>query len=166
MAETIDGAGERPNGIAVAGGAIWVIGDTRTTVTRIDIATRRAVGVPPTVGLGASSIVAAGSSVWVAAKDARRVFELDAGTGRIVRGLRPGAPPTRLAAGAGSLWVGTVADGSRPPELVRYDLTGTERDRLHDAARRGGARDRRRFRLGRRAQGERDPPAGPADRRS
>ena len=130
MAETIDGVGERPNGIAVAAGAIWVIGDTRTTVTRIDIATSRVLEDAPTVGPGAPSIVAAGTSVWVAAKDARRVVELDSRTGRIVRRLRPGGPPTRLAIGFGSLWVGTLGDGTRPPALVRYDFAGNELDRV------------------------------------
>jgi DNA-binding beta-propeller fold protein YncE len=130
VAETIRGVGERPNGIAVAGGQLWVTGAARTTVTRVDIATSRVLEDSPTVGLGALSIVASGSRVWVAARRARQVVELDAGTGRVVRRLRPGRPPTRLATGLGSLWVATAVDGARPAELVRYDDGGTELDRL------------------------------------
>ena len=78
----------------------------------------------PRVGAGASSIVSQGDTVWVAANRSRTVTQLDARTGRVVRTLRPGGAPWRLALGSGSLWVGTTADKPGANTLIRYDLNG------------------------------------------
>ena len=125
-------SGDRPNGIVVAGGDVWVIGATRTTVTRIDIATSRsrrrvADSRPRRVEHRGGT----GHSVWVAAKDARRVIAHR----RADRPRRPRAAPGRrrraLAAGGG-LPVG--GHGRRRltarPSWCATTVTGTERDRL------------------------------------
>ena len=126
VAGTIRDVGDRPNGVALAGGDLWVTSSRLTTVERIDVATRRELDEHPEVGLGASSIVSAGTRVWVATKAERHVVQIDATSGAVVDELRPGGPPWRLAVGLGSLWVSTLAEGSRAAALVRYDYAGNE----------------------------------------
>lgn len=129
VAETIDDVGRRPNGVAVVGGVVWVTSAELPRVERIDGVTGRDMDQRPLVGLGASSIVSAGSSVWVAARRAQRVVQIDARSGRVIRRLRPGGPPRRLAVGLGSVWVATLADAARGAQLVRYDHAGNEQYR-------------------------------------
>ncbi|MDA0164267.1 protein kinase [Solirubrobacter ginsenosidimutans] len=135
VAETIRNVGDRPNGIAVAGGDLWVTSNHQPRLDRIDIATRRERADHPEVGLGASDIVSRGNTVWVAARGARQVAQIDAASGQVTRRLHPGGAPWRLAVGFGSVWVGTL--GATPAEnaLVRYSETGSE---LHRWTRRRG----------------------------
>jgi DNA-binding beta-propeller fold protein YncE len=124
IVRTIQHVGHRPNGVALAGGDLWVTSSDQLRVVRIDGATGRELPQAPRVGLGASSIVSDGSDVWVAAKEAGRVVRIDGATGRVTARLRPGAPPWRLALGLGSLWVSTKADSPGRDQLIRYDPAG------------------------------------------
>jgi DNA-binding beta-propeller fold protein YncE len=126
---TIPQVGHRPNGIALAGGDLWVTSFDQLRAVRIDGGTGQKLPQEPRVGLGASSIASAGTSVWVAAKLAQRVVRIDARSGSVAARLRPGAPPWRLALGLGSLWVSTKVDAPGKDQLIRYDQTGRELER-------------------------------------
>jgi hypothetical protein len=118
--------GHRPNGVALAGGAVWVTSRSEPEVERLDPESGRTL--PATrVGPGAAGIIADGDSVWVALKDAHQVVRIDA-SGKIARRIRTGAAPTRLALGLGSLWVAVSwTDGA--DVLIRFGRDGRERDR-------------------------------------
>jgi DNA-binding beta-propeller fold protein YncE len=123
VVQTIPHIGHRPNGIAIAGGDLWVTSLDQPTITRIDAVSGRQRAQHPVVGAGASDVASTGAIVWVAANPAPRVVGLDARTGRVVRRLDLRAPPAGLAVGLGSLWVATSgAPGENA--LVRYDETG------------------------------------------
>jgi hypothetical protein len=126
VAETIRNVGLRPNGITIAGGDLWVTSSRLPTLDRIEVTTRRELPQHPEVGLGASDIVSRGNTVWVAAREARSVAQIDAGSGRVTRRLRPGGAPWRLAVGFGSVWVGTLGPTHAEDVLVRYGETGSE----------------------------------------
>jgi sugar lactone lactonase YvrE len=124
VVKTIPDVGHRPNGVAIAGGDLWVTSSDQLEVVRIDGDTGRKLPQSPRVGLGASDIAADGSNVWVAARRAKQVVRIDGRSGRVTARLHPGAPPWRLALGLGSLWVSTKADPPAQDELIRYDLAG------------------------------------------
>jgi sugar lactone lactonase YvrE len=119
--QTIQHVGHRPNGVALAGGDLWVTSSDQPGVVRIDGETGRELAPVPRVGLGASGIASDGSDVWVTARHAGQVVRIDGGTGHVTARLRPGAPPWRLAIGLGSLWVSTKADPPGRDQLIRYD---------------------------------------------
>ena len=128
VVRTIPRVGHRPNGIAVAGGIVWVTSDERDTVERIDASSGRRLK-PVHIGRGAAAIVTDGRSVWIATKDAREVVRIDARKGRVAKRIKPGGAPFKLALGFGSLWVG-VTTGYGNTALVRYGLhDGEERSR-------------------------------------
>ena len=124
VTQTVSDVGHRPNGIAIAGGDLWVTSSDQENLERVDAATGHARGSGPRVGMGAASIASAGTNVWVAVKDARHVVQIDAATARIVRRLRPSGVPLRVAVGLGSVWVGTQSGA-----VVRYDDAGNQLDR-------------------------------------
>jgi DNA-binding beta-propeller fold protein YncE len=130
VTQTIRHVGQRPNGIAIANGDLWVTSFDQPWVTRIEASTGRERRQHPRVGLGASSVASAGTSVWVAAKLARRVVRIDARSGRVTARLDPHAPPWRLAAGLGSVWVATSSTAPGGNQLVRYDDAGRELGRI------------------------------------
>lgn len=66
------GVGDRPNGVAVAGGRLWVISFTARNMHVIDRTSERAERTVR-VGPGASDITSDGDHVWVAATRADRL---------------------------------------------------------------------------------------------
>ncbi len=126
VVETIRPVGDHPNGVALAGGDVWVTSFARSRVVGIDAGTGRRLPQEPRVGVGASSVASDGSSVWVAAKLAQQVVRIDGLSGRVVARLRPGAAPWRLALGLGSLWVSTKVDPPGHDQLIRYDRQGRQ----------------------------------------
>jgi DNA-binding beta-propeller fold protein YncE len=129
VTQTIPDVGHRPNGVAYAGGNLWVASSGEPRLDRIDAETGRELDQHPVVGMGAASIASDMTSVWVAAKRARQVTQIDVRSGRVVRRLRPGGVPYRLAVGLGSVWVATAAQMPGGNEVIRYSERGRELDR-------------------------------------
>ncbi len=121
---TIERVGDRPDGIALAGGDLWVISSRQPALTRVVAATGRERRGHPRVGHGASAIVAYGDSVWVAVDDgtSNAVLRLDARTGQERSRISVPASPRRLAVDRSGVWVGTGSDVGQPGMVLRYDL--------------------------------------------
>lgn len=116
-------AGIRPNGIAVAGGNVFVLSYRKPTVTVLSERTMRPREIRPRVGVSASDIHAAGDSVWITLAPARRLVRLSAKTGRRIGGpISLPANATNVTYGRGSVWVGlrTSVPGM-PDRLLRID---------------------------------------------
>jgi YVTN family beta-propeller protein len=109
--------GQRPGGIAVGEGAVWVTNTAADTVSKIDLITRAVVNSIE-VGRGPTGIVAAEGSIWVANSGERTVARINAATGRLVDTITVGNGPTAIAAGAGSVWVANASDST----VVRLDV--------------------------------------------
>jgi streptogramin lyase len=124
VGQTITHVGDRPNGIVLAGGDLWVTSYRQRWVTRIDAATGSERPSHPRVGKGATGIAAEGDSVWVAATFTREIVRLDARTGSVRGRIAVPRPPLRLAVGGGSVWVGANSAVSTGDELLRYDRAG------------------------------------------
>jgi DNA-binding beta-propeller fold protein YncE len=124
VAQTIPHVGDRPNGITLAGGDVWVTSFRQRWVTRIDTATGRERSQHPLVGKGATGIVADGDSVWVAVAKPREIVRLDSRTGRVSGRISVSRPPKRLAVGEGSVWVGANSELSTGDEILRYARGG------------------------------------------
>ena len=125
IGKVIRDIGTRPNGVAVAGGDLWVTSHDEDRVTRIDAETGRERGEHPRVGRGAFDIVAVPDAVWVAVTARREVVRLDPRSGRVTRRVRPPLRPVALAAGPEDLWVAGrsgVAGGA--DLLLHYDRQG------------------------------------------
>lgn len=119
--------GDRPVGLAVAYGAVWVANHGEGTVSRIDPAVDQVVATIR-VGQGPGRLMAVGGAVWVTDDRDGLVWRIDPSTNRArsidVGGRVSGAP----AAGKGSIWV-TVWDDAR---LVRIEpATGRVMARTH-----------------------------------
>ena len=109
--------GQRPGGIAVGEGAVWVTNTADDTVSKIDLGTQAVVN-SIVVGRGPTGIVAAEGSIWVANSGERTVSRINAATGRLVDSITVGNGPTAIATGAGSLWVANASDST----VVRLDV--------------------------------------------
>ncbi|HEX7189640.1 MAG TPA: ABC transporter substrate-binding protein, partial [Actinomycetes bacterium] len=103
--DTVTGAidvGERPTGVAIGLGAVWVTNSTGGTVSRIDPDTHAAFTIP--VGTGPAGVAVGAGAVWVANSGDGTVSRIDPRTNAttVVRVL-PG--PTGVVVAAGSVWV-------------------------------------------------------------
>jgi len=118
--------GDRPNGIALAGGLAWVLHQPSATVATIDQRTARLTGAPPNVGARPSAIAVGFGRVWVANPSLSQLIPIG-----ITSRRRQGAPiqlppgnPVALAVDAHSIWVGMRSFGGAT--LVKVNpLTGT-----------------------------------------
>jgi YVTN family beta-propeller protein len=104
--------GERPSGIAVGDGSVWVTNAGADTVSQIDpetgaVLTRIAVGRSP-VG-----IAVAEGSVWVANSGDQTITRINAEIGRVVgEPIQVGNGPTAIAAVGSVLWVANSTDST------------------------------------------------------
>src|SRR5690348_4932207 len=99
-----------PDGMAVGDGALWVANVNDTTVTRIDLRTRKARKVP--AGPGPIAVAVAGPHAWVADYQGSTVKELDGSSGRTLATVKVGSKPVGLAVAGPDLWVLNQADGT------------------------------------------------------
>jgi DNA-binding beta-propeller fold protein YncE len=113
--------GNRPNGIALANGDLWVTSAGSAFLTRVSATTMRERGKHIKVGFDARAIVAYRDSIWVAVTSTREVLRIDARTGAIRARLRIAAKPIRLAVAASGVWVGTDWRPGGAGQLLRYD---------------------------------------------
>ena len=107
--------GSHPIGVAIGGGAVWVINASDKTLTRIDVASgqaspAKAVGGTPT------GIAYGENSVWVASGASGAVFRFD-NSGQPVRTIQVADGIAGLAFGANALWVTDPLDNT----VIRID---------------------------------------------
>jgi DNA-binding beta-propeller fold protein YncE len=57
--------GRFPQGLDVAGGSVWVAGYGDSTLTRIDVRTRKPIGKPLRMPLNPKAVAGSGHDVWV-----------------------------------------------------------------------------------------------------
>jgi hypothetical protein len=118
---TTKGVGNRPNGIALANGDLWVTSAGSAFLTRVSATTMRERGRHIKVGFDARAIVAYRDSIWVAVTSTREVLRIDARTGAVRARLRIAAKPIRLAVAGSGVWVGTDWQQGGAGQLLRYD---------------------------------------------
>ena len=94
--------GDYGKGVAVSGGAVWILGDRR--LWRIDPRTRF---VTAQIALTARSTAIAGGegAVWVADGTNGSIAEIDPKANKVIRTIRLGRPVGSVVAGAGAVWV-------------------------------------------------------------
>jgi DNA-binding beta-propeller fold protein YncE len=118
--KTIRGVGDRPNGVAIARGRLWVTSFRSNKLRVIDRARDRVIRTV-TIAEGANDIVADGNDVWIAATRAGTVLRLDARTGR-VRARLEVPRPVAVALNERSVWVGSRNPVSgQPDHVLRFD---------------------------------------------
>jgi YVTN family beta-propeller protein len=118
--------GERPSGIAVGEGSVWVTNAGADTVSQIDpetgaVLTRIAVGRSP-VG-----IAVAEGSVWVANSGDRTISRINAEIGQVVgEPIQVGNGPIAIAAAGTVLWVANSTDSTVVPVDAQTGKAGQE----------------------------------------
>lgn len=94
--------GERPSGIAVGAGAVWVTNFTDDTVSRIDATTHEVAPIP--VGSAPAGVAVGEGAVWVANSGGGTLSRIDPHTNRVTEiPVLPG--PTGVVVAEGSVWV-------------------------------------------------------------
>ncbi|MEX0630728.1 MAG: ABC transporter substrate-binding protein [Chloroflexota bacterium] len=104
--------GERPSGIAVGDGSVWVTNTGADTVSQIDLETG---AVLTRIGVGRSpvGIAVAEGSVWVANSGDRTITRINAEIGQVVgEPIQVGNGPTAIAAAGTVLWVANSTDST------------------------------------------------------
>jgi YVTN family beta-propeller protein len=129
---TIENVGDRPDGIALAGGDLWVISSRQANLTRVVAATGKERRRHPRVGPGPVAIAAHDDGVWVALDDGvnNAVVRLDAETGRERGRIQLPASPRWLAVDDTGVWVGTDSAVGQPGMVLHYDHSGAPRQRI------------------------------------
>jgi DNA-binding beta-propeller fold protein YncE len=121
VAKTIRNIGDRPAGIALAGGDLWVASARGSRLTRVDAASGRERRSHPNVGSDVTAIVDYRGSVWVALGAERQVLRLDGRTGAVRRRISVATYPRRLAVDRHGIWIGTGTGDREPGVVLRYD---------------------------------------------
>jgi streptogramin lyase len=116
--QVIERVGSRPNGIAVAGGDVWVSSYERSLLTRLDAENGRERAAHPRAALGALDLVGGAGSLWEAAFEDRVILRLNPRSGRVVARLGLPVAPVALAVGDRELWV------AGPDAVLHYDIRG------------------------------------------
>ena len=95
-------------GIAVGGGAVWVV-DPDGSISRLDPRNGRVVA---TIRANASTIAAGDAGVWFASADSSEVRRIDPRTNRVGQTIRVGSDALRgIAVGAGAVWAAGEHEG-------------------------------------------------------
>lgn len=104
--------GERPSGIAVGDGSVWVTNAGANTVSQIDLETG-AVVTRIAVGRSPVGIAVAEGSVWVANSGDQTITRINADIGQVVgEPIQVGNGPTAIAAVGSVLWVANATDST------------------------------------------------------
>ena len=124
VGKTIENVSDRPNGIALAGGDLWISSAAAAVPDPRRAATGRERAKHPKVGGEVTAIVAYRGDVWVAVGTEREMLRLDGRTGAVRTRFRVPARPQRLAVARSGVWVATEPVLGGPGQLLRYDLAG------------------------------------------
>ncbi len=109
--------GNHPSGVAIGGGAVWVINAADGTLTRIDIGSGQAAPAKALDG-SPTGIAFGDGSAWVSVGSSGTIFRFDGGTGQLLRQINDvGTGIAGAAFGANALWVANKLDDT----IVRID---------------------------------------------
>ena len=123
--------GDRPGGLVVSDGSLWVTNTGSDTVSQIDMGTGTATKEID-VGHDPIGIAAADGTIWVANSGERSISRINAATARLVDSIAVGNGPIAIAAGEGSVWVANTGDST----IQRIDTaSGDAGERIPVAAR-------------------------------
>jgi hypothetical protein len=100
--------------IAVGAGAVWVVGRTDDTVTRVDVGTGRQRSI--NVGANPAGVAVGEGGVWVTNNADDTVTRIDPGS-LVTRVIGVGDAPYRVGTGGGAVWVANRNDST----LTRLD---------------------------------------------
>ena len=125
---TIEDVGDRPNGLALAAGDVWVTSANSEWLTLVSAATGTERTDHPKIGRDIRAIVADGDSVWLARASTHEIVRMDADSRRIVAAFGVPATPTHLAVDRRGIWVGVTREDDAV--LLRYDRAGKLRGSL------------------------------------
>jgi YVTN family beta-propeller protein len=106
--------GEQPTGMAVGGGALWVVNREGGTVSRIDLASSRVVATVP-VGSAADAVAVGRDAVWVGGwsrQDGDTVLRIDPRTNRVAATVPVPSEPYGLAVTDDAVWATSLVAGT------------------------------------------------------
>jgi DNA-binding beta-propeller fold protein YncE len=103
-------SGERPSGVAVADGSVWVGHRTLPEIWRLDPATGRVQARVPTGEQSPSLLVADGGQVWAAAQSSgdSTILRIDPQSNAVTASHPVGEIASAIAAGDGRVWVASA----------------------------------------------------------
>ena len=104
------GAADIPGAIAATADSVWLLSDTRETLSRIDPDQNAVVG-EIRVPAGCGSLTFAETSLWLACPEQNKVLRINPATNVVDKRIEVAARPLRIAAGEGSIWVLCGKDG-------------------------------------------------------
>ncbi len=124
VAQTIANVNDRPNGIVLADGDLWLSSARQPYLTRVDPVTGKERKRHPKTDAEINAMVSYRDDVWVAVAATREVLRFDGRTGKLRKRLKLPARPRRLAVANSGVWVATEPEIGGPGELLRYDHDG------------------------------------------
>jgi streptogramin lyase len=98
-------------GIAVSGDSVWLVSDSKGTLSRVDPTTntvRQKIAIPA----GSYNPIFSDGVVWISGVESSVLTAVDAVTGEVLASIPAGPKPRFLTAGAGSIWTLNQGDGS------------------------------------------------------
>jgi hypothetical protein len=117
--------GSRPNGVAVAGGAAYVIRPRGERLRKVDAGAFERAVAGPRIGRGALDIDAGYGALWVtSATDRERLIRIDLESGLRTTDPLPDGQPVAVEAGENAVWVGLRGARLRSsprPAVARID---------------------------------------------
>jgi streptogramin lyase len=102
--------------VAASADSVWVLGDEKTTLSRIDPDDNKVVA-EIRLPVACNSILFAENAIWVTCPKDSKVFRVDPNTNVVVNRIEVPAQPTSLTFGEASVWVFCKTDG----KIVRVD---------------------------------------------
>src|SRR3954464_4410429 len=103
--------GDKPDGVALGAGAVWVALSGEGKLARVDQDTEKTVKVD--VGKNPDSVVFDGDSVWVSVTGADQVVQVSADARpKVIRKIDVGLRPDGLDVSSRAVWVANSGDGS------------------------------------------------------
>lgn len=102
--------------VAAASDSIWILGDRRTTLARVDPDTNLVV-VEIRLPVGCQTVLAADAALWVSCPLENRVLRIDPATNIVSDRIETPTGPGALLSAGGSIWVLCQSEG----KVVRID---------------------------------------------
>jgi virginiamycin B lyase len=109
-ATLVTGVAQSPGPIAASTDSVWLLTDTKTTLTRIDPDQNAVVG-ELRIEAGCRSLTFGETAIWLACPEENKVYRINAATNLVEKRIEVSDQPIALAAGEGSIWVLCRKDG-------------------------------------------------------
>jgi virginiamycin B lyase len=104
------GAADFAGSIAADADSIWMLSDTKETLSRIDPDQNAVVG-ELRIPAGCSGLTFAETALWIACPNENKVYRINPATNQVEKTIEVSARPQALAAGESSIWVLCEKDG-------------------------------------------------------